>query len=380
MTSNLPDNQQDNATKDHTNHMNSALDLARRGLGNVWPNPAVGCVIVQSGRVVGRGWTQPTGRPHAETEALRRAGDLAAGATAYVTLEPCNHHDQTPPCTDALIAAGIKKVVIATQDPDRRVAGSGVRRLKEAGLEIEFGVCKSEADKVNQGFFSRIEHARPYITLKIATTLDGKIATLSGESQWITGDFARRAAHKLRAEHDAIMIGSGTAVADDPSLTCRLPGISNARRPRVVLDGRLRFSPNSKLAHSAKDVPVIVFTLQGDETHQEKVEHLKSLGVSVQVAPKELIKVDVKWVAKELASRGITRLFVEGGGTLAASLLKADLVDQITWFRAPSVIGNDGLSAIEGLNLDKLAEMPKFIRKSLIQLDEDCLEILSRKR
>jgi len=366
-------------TDDHTNHMKAALNLAQRGLGNVWPNPAVGCVIVNDGAVVGRGWTQPTGRPHAETEALRHAGNLAQGATAYVTLEPCNHQGQTPPCTEALIKAGIQKAVIATGDPDVRVAGTGIKRLKEAGIEIEIGVRKTEADHLNQGFFSRVVHKRPFFTLKIATTLDGKIATQSGESQWITGELARRTAHRLRASHDAVMIGSGTALADNPSLTCRLPGISNERRPRIVLDGRLRLPIDGKLVETANKVPVDVFTLPGDKEKQERVELLKSYGVTVRVAGTESDRLDLNWVALELAKSGLTRVFIEGGGTLAAALLKADLIDEVAWFRAPSVIGNDGLSAIDGLKLDKLAEMPTFTRKSLTQLGEDSLEILTRK-
>jgi len=206
--------------------MQAALALARRGLGTVWPNPAVGCVIVKEGRVVGRGWTQPGGRPHGETEALRRAGEGAVGATAYVSLEPCCHWGQTPPCVDALIAAGIRRVVVPLEDPDPRVAGGGLRRLHEAGLEVETGLCAAEAAEVNAGFFSRLRLGRPLVTLKLGTSLDGRIATASGESQWITGPPARERAHALRAAHDAIMVGTGTALADDPQLTCRLPGLA----------------------------------------------------------------------------------------------------------------------------------------------------------
>lgn len=380
MTTNPTGASQGGASINDINHMKAALNLARRGLGNVWPNPAVGCVITKDEKVVGRGWTLPGGRPHAETEALQRAGNQANGGTAYVTLEPCNHEGQTPPCSEALIDAGLKRVVIATQDPDKRVAGTGIARLKNAGIEVEFGIEKTEADLINRGFFSRIENARPYITLKIATTLDGKIATQSGESQWITGDFARRASHKLRATHDAVMIGSGTALADDPTLTCRLPGISNERRTRIVLDGRLRMPLDSNLAATSDEAPVLIFTLPGDDEKQEKIYVMKKRGISITLLPSDNAHLDVKKVVNELASRGITRLFVEGGGTLAASLMTADLVDDIAWFRAPSVIGNDGISAIEGLGLDKLTEMPTFSRKSLTQLGEDCLEILSRKR
>ena len=216
--------------------MRAALALARRGLGTVWPNPAVGCVIVDRGRVVGRGWTQPGGRPHGETEALGRAGEAARGATAYVSLEPCCHWGRTPPCTDALIAAGIGRVVVALEDPDPRVAGDGVRRLRAAGLDVETGLCEAEAAEINAGFFCRLRNGRPLVTLKLATSLDGRIATGRGESQWITGPPARERAHALRAAHDAIMVGTGTVLADDPQLTCRLPGLAQpfagARRRR----------------------------------------------------------------------------------------------------------------------------------------------------
>src|SRR5689334_12557487 len=200
--------------------MRAALALARRGLGSAWPNPAVGCVLVNDGAVVGRGWTQPGGRPHGETEALARAGEAARGATAYVSLEPCCHWGRTPPCTDALIARGVGRVVIALEDPDRRVAGAGIRQLCEAGLDVEVGLCAAEAAEVNAGFLSRLRNGRPFVTLKLATSLDGRIATGSGESQWITGPPARDRAHSLRATHDAIMVGTGTVIADDPQLTC----------------------------------------------------------------------------------------------------------------------------------------------------------------
>ncbi|MGY4803023.1 bifunctional diaminohydroxyphosphoribosylaminopyrimidine deaminase/5-amino-6-(5-phosphoribosylamino)uracil reductase RibD, partial [Teichococcus aerofrigidensis] len=214
--------------------MRAALALAARGLGNTWPNPAVGCVIVKEGVVVGRGWTAPGGRPHAETEALRRAGAAARGATAYVTLEPCCHWGRTPPCADALIAAGVARVVVAMQDPDPRVDGAGLRRLREAGIAVASGMLEAEARALNAGFLKRLASGLPLLTLKLATTLDGRIATRAGESQWITGPAARRAAHALRGRHDAVLVGSGTALADDPDLTCRLPGFAPVPTVRVV--------------------------------------------------------------------------------------------------------------------------------------------------
>ncbi|MBX6375722.1 MAG: bifunctional diaminohydroxyphosphoribosylaminopyrimidine deaminase/5-amino-6-(5-phosphoribosylamino)uracil reductase RibD, partial [Acetobacteraceae bacterium] len=244
--------------------MRAALALARRGLGNAWPNPAVGCVLVRDGRVVGRGWTQPGGRPHAETEALRRAGpEGARGATAYVTLEPCSHHGRTPPCCDALIAAGVARVVVALQDPDSRVNGRGIARLRAAGIAVETGLCEAEARAINAGFIRRIHLGLPLVTLKLATTLDGRIATATGESRWITGPEARREAHALRARHDAVLVGSGTVLADDPDLTCRLPGMAKTPVLRVVADSRLRTPPAARLVATARQVPTWIVTRPG---------------------------------------------------------------------------------------------------------------------
>ena len=253
-----------------------ALRLAARGLGRTWPNPAVGCVVVKDGRIVGRGWTQPGGRPHAETEALGRAGRQALGATAYVTFEPCAHYGRTPPCTMALIHAGVRRVVVATTDPDRRVDGQGVAQLRQAGVEVELGLLRAEAEALNAGFLLKERARRPLVTLKLATSLDGRIATRSGQSQWLTGQQARARGHWLRATHDAIMVGSGTALADDPALTCRLPGL-DARSPvRVVLDGRLRLPPISRLAMTACAAPTWLFTHQA-----ARAEELRRLGVEV---------------------------------------------------------------------------------------------------
>lgn len=352
--------------------MHSALALARRGLGNVWPNPAVGCVLVRenesgeetggrAGRVVGRGWTQPGGRPHAETEALRRAGALAQGATAYVTLEPCSHHGATPPCADALIAAGVARVVAAIEDPDARVAGLGFARLAVAGIEVLRGVGADEAAEINAGFFLRVRAGRPLVTLKLASTLDGRIAAPDGESRWITGEDARARAHVLRAEHDAIMVGSGTALVDDPELTCRLPGFAGGRRPpvRIVMDGRLRLSPASRLARTAAATPTWVVTAEGADATKKKA--LAALGVEIVEVPAGADgRIDAKAAFAALGLRGLTRVLVEGGGTLAAALLKADLVDRMAWFHAPTVLGGEGRPAVGALALAALAEMPRF--------------------
>jgi len=360
-------------------HMGAALNLARRGLGNTWPNPAVGCVIVKNNKVVGRGWTKPGGRPHAETEALKNAGYEALGSTAYVTLEPCNHFGKTPPCTEALICAGVRKVVIASLDPDKRVSGSGLKRLEDAGIVVDLGMARSEANKINQGYFLRVKNSRPFITLKIATTLDGKIATRNGESEWITGEVSRKTVHKLRASHDAVMVGSGTALIDNPSLECRLPGVKNTHKLRVILDGRLRVPETGIIAQTARKIPVLIFTVSGGKDKSEKVKRLESLGVTIVIFEKNGEQLNIRDVMTEVSARGITRLLVEGGGSLAASLLANDLVDELAWFRAPSIIGGDGLSSIANLGLDKLENMATFSRQSLTILGDDSLEILARK-
>src|SRR5712691_3294525 len=259
--------------------MRAALALARRGLGTVWPNPAVGCVIARDGRVVGRGWTQPGGRPHAETEALRRAGEAARGATAYVTLEPCCHWGRTPPCADALIAAVLRRVVVALEDPDPRVAGGGLARLRAAGLAVETGLGAAEAAEINAGFLNRLRLGRPLVTLKLATSLDGRIATASGESRWITGAPARERAHLLRATHDAILVGTDTVLADDPQLTCRLPGLAEHSPVRVVIDRQLRVPLGAQVFAEARAVPTWVLTLPSADQARRKA--LSDAGVVV---------------------------------------------------------------------------------------------------
>ena len=354
--------------------MRAALALARRGLGTVWPNPAVGCVLVKQGRVVGRGWTQPGGRPHGETEALRRAGEDARGATAYVSLEPCCHWGQTPPCVDTLIAAGVRRVVVPLEDPDPRVAGGGLHRLKAAGLDVETGLCAAEAAEVNAGFFSRLRLGRPLVTLKLGTTLDGRIATASGESQWITGPPARERAHALRAVHDAIMVGTGTALADDPQLTCRLPGLAHRSPVRVVIDRHLRMPPTMQLVASAREVPTWVLTsLSADPLRRQA---LADGDVTlIEIEGDSNADIDLATALATLGERGITRLLVEGGGRLAAALVRARLVDRLVWVHAPLLIGNDGVPAIADLGLEVLADAPHFERLSAEVVGDDVLTV-----
>jgi diaminohydroxyphosphoribosylaminopyrimidine deaminase / 5-amino-6-(5-phosphoribosylamino)uracil reductase len=350
--------------------MRHALGLARRGLGRVAPNPAVGCVIVSTdGRVVGRGWTQPGGRPHAETVALAQAGAAARGATVYVTLEPCSHHGQTPPCAEALVRAGVASVVVALEDPDPRVNGKGVAMLRDAGIDVQVGVEKKAAAELNEGFFRRIKDGRPLVTLKIAQSLDGRIATSSGESKWITGEEARRFGHLLRAQHDAILVGIGTALADDPELTSRLPGLEQFSPMRVVLDTRLRLGETSKLAKSAKAIPTLVFTAaRGGDA-------LRAAGVEVVTVAKDARgRPDIEAVLRALAERGVTRLLVEGGASVHASFLDRGFADRLEVFRAPLALGGAGHASIDALAAFSLTEATRYENVGRRVLGPDMLE------
>lgn len=363
---------------DDIRHMRAALALAERNLGRVWPNPSAGCVVVRDGEAVGRGWTQPGGRPHAEVEALARAGEAARGATVYVSLEPCCHWGRTPPCTDALTAAGVARVVYAVDDPDPRVQGKGAARLRSAGVAVTAGVLAEEAAALNEGFFRRMRDGRPMVTLKLATSLDGRIATHTGASRWITGPLARERAHLMRARHDAVMIGIGTAIADDPLLTCRLPGLEDRQPVRIVVDSRLRLPLTSKLVRGAARGPVWLVTLpDSDATRAAAYE---DCGVTViRVDPREPGTIDLDDALAALATRGLTRVLVEGGGRLAAALLREDLVDHLAWFRAPAVIGGDGIPAAVAFGIDAPDAAPRFERTGQLDLAPDLLELYRRR-
>lgn len=358
--------------------MAAALALASRGLGAVFPNPAVGCILARpDGRIVGRGWTQASGRPHAETEALRRAGTLAKGATAYVTLEPCAHHGETPPCADALIAAGISRAVVAVVDPDPRVSGEGIARMRDAGIEVTVGVGGAEAKELNAGFFMRVERNRPLVTWKVASTLDGRIATHRGDSQWITGDTARNMAHGLRASYDAVLVGVGTVLADDPALTCRLPGLA-ARSPiRVVLDGRLHLPLTSQIVMTARIIPTWLVTLRGTDVLRH--DAYVACGVEVIEVGDVDGNIDVNEVLERLAERGITRLLLEGGSRVVGAFLRAGLVDRIAWFRAPRLMGGDGIPAAAAIGVDLLFDTPVFTRTGVLEAGADLLETYALK-
>jgi diaminohydroxyphosphoribosylaminopyrimidine deaminase/5-amino-6-(5-phosphoribosylamino)uracil reductase len=357
--------------------MSAAIALATRGMGATWPNPSVGCVIVSPyGSVVGRGRTGTGGRPHAEVAALAMAGAAARGATVYVTLEPCSHHGRTPPCADALVAAGIARVVVAAGDPDPRVNGAGIARLRAAGLEVHTGVMAAEAIETLSGFFSRIRTGRPLVTLKFATTLDGCIATRTGESRWITGAQARHAVHALRGRHDAVMTGIGTVLADDPDLTCRIPGYAHRKGIRIVADGTLRTPSNARLITTARETPTWLLHHTESPAAAEKLEAAGAICIQV---PKNGHRIDLAAALTALGNFGLTRILVESGAELAASLLRSDLIDRVVWFHAPSLIGGDGKPAILPLGVEQIDQMKQFVpRHPPAALGNDVMTEFSR--
>jgi diaminohydroxyphosphoribosylaminopyrimidine deaminase/5-amino-6-(5-phosphoribosylamino)uracil reductase len=355
--------------------MAHALGLARRGLGRVWPNPAVGCVIVNSDRIVGRGWTQAGGRPHAETVALAQAGAAARGATAYVSLEPCAHHGKTPPCATALIDAGVARVVSALEDPDARVAGRGHAMLCDAGIAVETGVMADEARALQRGFLSRIGQGRPMVTLKLAMSLDGRIATASGESKWITGPEARRRVHAMRAMHDAVLVGGGTARADDPELTVR--GLGVAHQPVRVVASRGLDLPEGVLARTAREVPV--WLIHGADAPEVLRATWQEAGARLFECAEGAGGLDPAAMLAALGAAGLTRVFCEGGGQLASALLVAGLVDEIALFTAGLALGADARPGLGPLGLTALAGAERFRLNSAERVGEDTLSLWSRR-
>lgn len=366
-------------TLQHTPHfheedyrfMQLALYLAQRGLGSTAPNPSVGCVIVNNGIIVGRGTTAPGGRPHAETVALAQAGSKARGATVYVTLEPCCHVGKTRPCTEPLIEAGVTRVVVAIKDKNPAVSGGGIASLQQAGITVDVGLLSEEASAMNAGFFSVHQRARPWVTVKLATSLDGKIALANGESRWITGPEARRYAHLLRAQHDAIMVGAGTVKADDPELTCRLPGMEAKNPVRVIMDSRTQLPANCKLFTTANQTPTWVVTRKQQGDFPDSVKALTAQQENAGY-------INAATALSLLAAQGITRLLVEGGSKLVTSLWQADMIDQLIWIRAPKVLGNDSRPAIDALQLSALQNTTLWHRKELLTLGPDCCEIFTK--
>jgi diaminohydroxyphosphoribosylaminopyrimidine deaminase/5-amino-6-(5-phosphoribosylamino)uracil reductase len=355
--------------------MNLALALGRRGLGRTWPNPSVGVVVVKDGVIVGRGWTQPGGRPHAETEALKRAGKDAKGATLYVTLEPCSHHGKTPPCVDAIIRAGIARVVSALEDPNPQVVGLGHAKLRERGIVVETGLGAAEAARDHAGHIRRMREGRPQVLLKLAVSADGKAGHPGRKPAPITGGAARVRVHRMRAEADAILVGIGTVLADDPHLTCRLPGMADWSPVRVILDARLRIPLATSIIGTARDTPTWVFTSQASSAMAEDI--LKAKGVEVIRVEAADGRLDLRAVLKTLADRGITKLMVEGGPIVAAAFVSAGLVDEAALFRSPNPLG-EGIDALEGLPLTALTQSPGLKSLAAEAVGDDTLEMFER--
>ena len=338
--------------------MRRALELAARGVAQVSPGPLVGCVIARDGETVGEGFYLYERVHHAETIALREAGERARGATAYVSLEPHAHHGRTPPCTNALIEAGVSRVVAPHEDPNPLVSGKGFAQLREAGIQAEAGLMRREAERLNEKYIHFMRTGKPFVHLKLATSLDGRIATRTGDSRWITNEESRCRAHELRHEYDAILVGAGTVCADDPQLTDRSGRARRRPLARVVLDSRLEFPIDSQLARTVSDSPVIIFTAEKDST---KVHALQSKEIEVIHDPRG--GRDLRFVLEELGRREITSVFLEGGAQVAGAFLDAGLINKITFFLAPVLIGGEqARNAIGGAGAERLA--------NALQLDE----------
>ncbi|WP_213772599.1 bifunctional diaminohydroxyphosphoribosylaminopyrimidine deaminase/5-amino-6-(5-phosphoribosylamino)uracil reductase RibD [Bradyrhizobium sp. dw_78] len=359
--------------------MQLALTLGRRGQGRTWPNPAVGAVVVKDGIIVGRGWTQPGGRPHAEPEALKRAGEAARGATLYVTLEPCSHFGKSPPCVDAIISAGIARVVSAIEDPNPEVAGQGHARLRAAGIAVDIGLGAAEAAHDHAGHFRRIRDKRPHVILKLAVSQDDRIGAAGGRPVAVTGETARARVHLLRAQCDAVLTGIGTVLADDPLLTCRLPGMEARSPVRVVLDRALRLPGTSKLVHSAREIPLWVMTSElAEAPAAAKLGAAGAQIIRIAATSASPPGLDLAAVLSALAEKGITRLLVEAGARVASSFVAAGLADEFWLLRGPRAIGADGIAALDALPLTAVTQSPAFRVRASEKLDEDTLTIYGR--
>lgn len=354
-------------------YMARALELARRGRFTTTPNPNVGCVIVRDGQIVGEGWHQRAGEPHAEVHALRMAGDRARGATAYVTLEPCSHHGRTPPCCDALIAAGVKRVVAAMQDPNPQVAGRGLHRLHQAGIEVSHGLMMQEAEALNRGFLKRMRTGFPWIQLKLGASLDGRTAMASGESQWITSSASRRDVQRLRAQSSAILSSSATVLADNPSLTVRwseldsesqhLVDEAELRQPvRVIVDSQNRVTPHHKLIEQSGETWLM--RQQVDDRHWPET-------VTQIPVPLRDSQLDLVALMMVLGQRQINSVWVEAGATLAGALIQAGLVDELIVYVAPKLLGNDARGLCQLAGLTQLADAPVFAFRDIRQVGDD---------
>ena len=356
--------------------MQLALALGRRGLGRTHPNPAVGAIVVKDGVIIGRGWTQPGGRPHAEPVALAQAGEAARGATLYVTLEPCSHVGKSPPCADAIIAAGITRVVSAIEDPNPEVAGQGHAKLRAAGIAVDIGLEAEEAARAHAGHFRRVRDKRPHVILKLAVSTDDKIAGAGHKQVSISGEVARARVHLLRAQCDAILVGIGTVLADDPLLTCRLPGMEARSPVRIVLDRSLRIPTKSRLVHSARSTPLWVATSNLAEAPAAAI--LGAAGAQVIRVASTSAGLDLAAALHALAERGITRLLVEGGALVASSFVAADLADEFWLLRGPEAIGAGGVAALGALPLSTITRSQAFRVRASETLGPDNLTTYER--
>lgn len=348
--------------------MREALRIARNAEGRTSPNPLVGAVIVKDGKIIAEGWHRKAGTPHAEIHALNMAGELAKGATLYVTLEPCSHFGRTPPCARAIVNSGISRVVAAMKDPNPQVAGCGFEILHSAGVEVEVGILEEEARKLNEVFLKWVTRKLPFVTLKFACSLDGKIATIAGESQWISCEESRKFTHHLRDINDAILIGVGTVLADNPSLTTRL--VEGKNPVRVIVDSNLRTPLDSKVVTDKSARTIIATT---SNAPLEKISALKSCGVEIITAG-DSQRVDLKLLMRELANLEITSILIEGGGTIHFSMLSAGLADKIFAFVAPKIIGGqNAFTAVEGVGFEKLSDAVKLKNLTTEKLGEDIL-------
>jgi diaminohydroxyphosphoribosylaminopyrimidine deaminase/5-amino-6-(5-phosphoribosylamino)uracil reductase len=365
---------QSDTAADDERFMALAFTLGRRGLGATWPNPAVGAVIVKDGIILARGWTQDGGRPHAEVEALHRAKKTAQGATLYVTLEPCSHQGKSPPCADAIIRAGIARVVSTMEDPNPEVAGQGHERLRAKGIKVDIGLGADEARRVHTGHITRIQKARPHVTLKLALSKDAKVGLAGRKPVALTGEEARSRVFQMRARSDAILVGIGTVLADNPQLGCRLPGMTERSPVRVVLDANLRLPLSTAVVATVRETPTWVFTSRKPSTIAEEI--LQQKGCKVFRVSDQDGKLDLDEVLKVLAEQGITRLMVEGGPIVAASFVAADLVDEAVLLRAEKTIGGSGIDALEGMPLDALTG--RLQSRGSEKLGADMLETYQR--
>ena len=354
-------------------YMTAAIRLARKGRGMVSPNPLVGAVIVQGNKIVGSGYHHFYGGPHAEVYALKSARERARGADLYINLEPCCHHGKTPPCTDALIKSGIRRAFIGISDPNPLVSGKGLRKLREAGIEIETGILQDECRLLNETFIKYITQNIPFVVLKLAATLDGKIATATGDSRWISGEAARRLVHRLRSEADAVLVGSGTVLADDPQLTARHYSGANRKNPvRIIVDTRLRTPLSSQLLRTAHEIKTIIATTQ--QAPKSKIVKITQRGAEISIVSSRNGRVDLKRLMRHLAKQGIAYVVIEGGSELSAAALHDGIVDKVLFFYAPKIIGGShARSMVGGKGVPRISNAISVTNVHYKKLGEDIL-------